>query len=64
VDVTVSRLTLHSDAHETFFDFQNQSGWASPGVATLVGIIGPVATFIGGDSAVKDAYKREKRDIL
>jgi amino acid transporter len=45
-------LCKFTDAHATFFHFQNQSGWSSKGVATLVGIIGPVATFIGGDSAV------------
>jgi amino acid transporter len=45
-------VLISTDAHATFFDFQNQSGWPSKGVATLVGIIGPVATFIGGDSAV------------
>lgn len=41
-----------ADAHTTFFEFQDNSGWGSKGLATLVGIIGPVATFIGGDSAV------------
>ncbi|TKA68828.1 hypothetical protein B0A55_08729, partial [Friedmanniomyces simplex] len=38
--------------YETFFNFQDQNEWGSKGLATLVGIIGPVATFIGGDSAV------------
>jgi choline transport protein len=46
-----------ADAHEIFFDFQDQSGWGSKGAATLVGIIGPVATFIGGDEAVHLAEK-------
>ena len=41
-----------ADARETFLHFEDQNGWGSIGVATLVGIIGPVATFIGGDSAV------------
>ncbi|KAK5128122.1 hypothetical protein LTR08_004193 [Meristemomyces frigidus] len=41
-----------ADAQSTFFHFENQSGWSNKGTATLVGIIGPIATFIGGDSAV------------
>ena len=41
-----------ADGYTTFFKFQDDSGWGSEGLATLVGIIGPVATFIGGDSAV------------
>ncbi|KAK3680311.1 hypothetical protein LTR37_021346 [Vermiconidia calcicola] len=38
--------------YETFFGFEDRNGWGSLGLATLVGIIGPVATFLGGDSAV------------
>ena len=41
-----------ADAHTTFLQFRDDSGWGSNGLATLVGIIGPVASFIGGDSAV------------
>lgn len=39
-----------ADASTTFFDFQDANGWGSYGTATLVGIVGPVASFIGGDS--------------
>ena len=39
-----------ADAYTTFFDFQDANGWGSKGTATLVGIIGPVASFIGSDS--------------
>ena len=41
-----------ADAHKTFFHFEDRNHWNSFGVATLVGIIGPISTFIGGDSAV------------
>ncbi|KAI0477375.1 putative GABA permease [Xylariaceae sp. FL0804] len=39
-------------ARETFFHFEDQNGWGSLGIATLIGVIGPVSTFVGGDSAV------------
>ena len=41
-----------TDAHQTFFNFDDLNGWGSYGVASLVGVIGPASTFIGGDSAV------------
>lgn len=41
-----------SDAYDTFFHFEDGNDWGSFGTATLVGIIGPIATFIGGDAAV------------
>ena len=56
---TRERTDSIADAYDTFFDFQNQNGWASPGAATLIGIIGPISTFIGGDSAV-DSTTREQ----
>ncbi|KAK4904848.1 hypothetical protein LTR49_025778 [Elasticomyces elasticus] len=37
---------------EAWTHFEDDNGWGSTGAATLVGIIGPVASFIGGDSAV------------
>ena len=45
-------LGPRADAYDTFFQFEDLNGWNSLGVASLVGIIGPVSTFIGGDSAV------------
>lgn len=41
-----------ADAYETFFHFEDQYGWGSLGLAALVGIVGPISTYIGGDSAV------------
>lgn len=40
------------NAKDVWFDFQDQNDWGSVGFATLVGIIGPVVTFVGADSAV------------
>ncbi|KAK3110978.1 hypothetical protein LTR53_014201 [Teratosphaeriaceae sp. CCFEE 6253] len=45
-------LGPRADAHTTFTTFSNDNGWSSPGIATLVGIVGPATTFLGGDSAV------------
>ncbi|KAF2717936.1 amino acid transporter [Polychaeton citri CBS 116435] len=39
-------------AYDTFFHFEDQNGWGNLGVASLAGLIGPISTFIGGDSAV------------
>jgi len=41
-----------ANAYDVFFNFQDQNDWGSKGVATLVGLIGPASTFIGGDPAV------------
>ncbi|KAK3636192.1 hypothetical protein LTR56_014355 [Elasticomyces elasticus] len=41
-----------TSAKEVWTHFRDDNGWGSTGAATLVGIIGPVASFIGGDSAV------------
>ncbi|KAK3639640.1 hypothetical protein LTR22_017373 [Elasticomyces elasticus] len=41
-----------TSAKEVWTHFEDDNGWGSTGAATLVGIIGPVASFIGGDSAV------------
>lgn len=45
-------MAPHSAANEVFGNFQDQNGWGSKGVATLVGIIGPATTLLGADSAV------------
>ncbi|KAK3614332.1 hypothetical protein LTR56_027319, partial [Elasticomyces elasticus] len=50
-------------ANVTFFTFQDSYGWGSSGLATLVSVVGPVASLIGADAAVhlaeelKDAAK-------
>ena len=41
-----------TSAYDVFFTFSDDNGWGSPGLAALVGLIGPIATFIGGDPAV------------
>jgi len=41
-----------TSAYDVFFTFEDQNDWGSPGLAALVGLIGPIATFIGGDPAV------------
>ena len=53
-----------ADAHTTFFEFQDLNGWGSPGVATLVGLIGPMSTFIGGDSAVHLAEELQEASYI
>jgi choline transport protein len=40
-----------SDAKTVWTNFQDNSGWGSKGVATLVGILGPIVTLIGSDSS-------------
>ncbi|KAK6389446.1 hypothetical protein LTR81_027054, partial [Elasticomyces elasticus] len=39
-------------ANVTFFTFQDSYGWGSSGLATLVSVVGPVASLIGADAAV------------
>lgn len=41
-----------TNAYDVFFTFQDLNGWGSTGLAALVGLIGPISTFIGGDPAV------------
>lgn len=48
--VVLLALGPRKDLYETFFDFQDNSGWGSPGLAVLVGISGPIVTLIGADS--------------
>lgn len=35
-------------AKETFTHFEDKNNWGSVGLATLVGVIGPVTTYLGG----------------
>ncbi|KAK4983107.1 hypothetical protein LTR50_007416 [Elasticomyces elasticus] len=39
-------------ASDVFTGFQDQSGWGSTGLATLIGMVGPATTLLGADSAV------------
>ncbi|KAK4981162.1 hypothetical protein LTR28_003411 [Elasticomyces elasticus] len=39
-------------ASDVFTGFQDQNGWGSTGLATLIGMIGPTTTLLGADSAV------------
>ncbi|CAJ2513096.1 Uu.00g012150.m01.CDS01 [Anthostomella pinea] len=43
-------LSPRSDVGQTWTDFQDNTGWGNPGLATLVGILGPIVTLVGGDS--------------
>lgn len=40
-----------SDTKTVWTNFEDNSGWGSKGVATLVGILGPIVTLIGSDSS-------------
>ena len=44
-------MSPRSDVHTTWTDFQDNAGWGNLGLATLVGILGPTVTLVGGDSA-------------
>ncbi len=41
-----------ASAEETFTTFADDNGWGSVGLATLIGMVGPTTTYLGGDSAV------------
>lgn len=45
-------LSPRQSAKAVFTEFANANGWPSQGVACLVGIIGPIYSLIGPDSAV------------
>jgi hypothetical protein len=40
-----------SDTKTVWTNFEDKSGWGNKGVATLVGILGPIVTLIGSDSS-------------
>jgi len=44
-------LAPRAPAKEVLTTFSDSNGWGSKGLATLVGILGPVVTLIGSDSA-------------
>lgn len=39
-------------AETTFTQFADDNNWGSVGLATLIGMVGPATTYLGGDSAV------------
>lgn len=39
-------------ADQVFTKFNDDNNWGSTGLATLIGIVGPVTTYLGSDSAV------------
>ena len=41
-----------ADAKRTFTVFKDDNNWGSVGLATLIGMVGPATTYLGGDSAV------------
>lgn len=41
----------HSDPKTVWTNFEDNSGWGSDGLSTLVGILGPIVTLIGSDSS-------------
>lgn len=41
----------HSDPKTVWTNFEDNSGWGSVGLSTLVGILGPIVTLIGSDSS-------------
>ena len=45
-------LSPRNTAHAVFTEFTNADGWPSQGLACLVGIIGPMYSLLGPDSAV------------
>ncbi|KAF8855458.1 amino acid transporter [Acephala macrosclerotiorum] len=45
-------LAPRNSAKEVFTDFLNLGGWSSKGLAFMVGLLSPVYTLIGADSAV------------
>ena len=41
-----------ASAEETFTVFRDSNNWGSVGLATLIAMVAPATTFLGGDSAV------------
>jgi amino acid transporter len=45
-------LAPRNSAQEVFTEFQNLGGWSTTGLAFMVGLLSPIYTLIGADSAV------------
>ncbi|KAK6434235.1 hypothetical protein LTR95_009585 [Oleoguttula sp. CCFEE 5521] len=54
----------HTSASEVLINFEDLNGWGSYGLATLVAIIGPISTYIGGDSAVQLAEELQDANYV
>ncbi|KAF2112082.1 amino acid/polyamine transporter I [Lophiotrema nucula] len=44
-------MAPHVDTRAVWTHFEDNSGWGNAGLATLVGILGPIVTLIGSDSS-------------
>lgn len=44
-------MAPHSDPKTVWTNFEDNSGWGSLGLSTLVGILGPIVTLVGSDSS-------------
>jgi amino acid transporter len=44
-------MAPQADAKKVWTDFQDNGGWGSVGLSTLIGILAPVVTLIGSDSS-------------
>lgn len=72
VAVVIVLLVLgpRTDLRQTFFDFQDNAGWGSPGLATLVGVLSPFIILAGADSTchlaeeTKQASKKVPRVMI
>jgi len=53
-----------NDAGVVWTEFRDDNGWGSKGLATLVGIIGPLATYLGADAAVHLAEELENASYV
>ena len=42
----------HSDATTVFSSFTNEGGWSTQGLSFMVGLVGPIYSILGTDSAV------------
>ena len=50
--ITLWALSPTQPATVVFTEFRNEYGWQTQGLALLVGIIGPIYSIVGPDSAV------------
>lgn len=50
--IPLTYMSDHGSAKDVFATWQNSGNWSSQGVSTLVGLMGAVFAFAGGDAAV------------
>jgi len=53
-------LAPRGDPTAVFTEFLNLGGWSSTGLAFMVGLLSPIYTLIGADSAVHSKYLESK----